>query len=37
MDQYNGLDDERNDADFMTLLESMLVGSKMKYSTLIEV
>ncbi len=38
MEQYNGLDDEDETMqNFMTLLESMLVGSKMKYSTLIEV
>lgn len=38
MDHYNGLDDEDETMqNFMTLLESMLVGSKMKYSTLIEV
>ncbi len=38
MEQYNGLDDEDESMqNFMTLLESMLVGGKMKYSTLIEV
>lgn len=38
MEQYTGLDDEDETMqNFMTLLESMLVGSKMKYSTLIEV
>ncbi len=38
MDQYNGLEDEDESMqNFMTLLESMLVGGKMKYTTLVEV
>ncbi len=38
MEQYNGLEDEDESMqNFMTLLESMLVGGKMKYTTLLEV
>ena len=38
MDQYTGLDDEDESMqNFMSLLESMLVGGKMKYTTLVEV
>jgi quinol monooxygenase YgiN len=38
MEQYNGLEDEDESMqNFMTLLESMLVGGKMKYTTLVEV
>ncbi|HLF14780.1 MAG TPA: hypothetical protein VI932_07820 [Bacteroidota bacterium] len=38
MEQYNGLEDEDESMqNFLTLLESMLVGGKMKYTTLLEV
>lgn len=38
MEEYNGLEDEDESMqNFMTLLEPMLVGGKMKYTTLVEV
>lgn len=38
LEQYNGLDDEDESMqNFMALLEPMLVGGKMKYTTLVEV
>ena len=38
LDQYNGLEDEDEAMqNFMALLEPMLVGGKMKYTTLLEV
>jgi quinol monooxygenase YgiN len=38
LEQYNGLDDEDESMqNFMALLEPMLIGGKMKYTTLVEV
>jgi quinol monooxygenase YgiN len=38
LDQYNGLDDEDEAMqNLMALLEPMLIGGKMKYTTLVEV